>query len=220
MLSTIGYEGIAYDSGVAELMDDVSNQFIEKLMKQAVYLASLRNSNLVDLRDMQVALDKYWGIVVPGHSSYETALQSATAERMRLLGEGAERARVAARNGTKLYDNPAAHMAVFHATTLHAHRAEVVDRAQPSLREAALDNPSAAAAGGASGARARSAKQASGAPVLSLQTGPAPGAAAASHPSATAAAAAGSSAAAAAGASPASGKKMTLQVKRRREGAQ
>lgn len=146
LLEQTGHSGTAYDPAIADLLNNVSAHFISTLMTQAAFLTKHRRSDTVEPRDLQVVLAKYWGnATVPGHSPFRSSLHAAAAERARVLSESAHAVRLATRNGTALGQTAQTHIALSHASALHAARAEAVVRAQPSIREGLADYDQAAA---------------------------------------------------------------------------
>ncbi len=171
LLTSLGFEGTRCDPAVSESLNTVAGDFINTLVRQSAYLAALRGSNVISPKDMQVALAKYWNITAPGFSTHATSLQAASAERLKVVSDGAQQARVATRNGTLAGHTAGAQTALGYASTLHAFRAEAASRAQPPLSEAY--STSAAAPGGLGAGVAGKKKKAGGAtgaaPALTLQ---------------------------------------------------
>lgn len=61
---------------VLQLVDD----FADKVVQQAIRLAQHRGSKVLDAQDMQLILEKQWGIVVPGLGPAARGLKRAAAD--------------------------------------------------------------------------------------------------------------------------------------------
>eukprot|EP00455_Lapot_gusevi_P042806 TRINITY_DN5133_c0_g1_i6.p1 TRINITY_DN5133_c0_g1~~TRINITY_DN5133_c0_g1_i6.p1 ORF type:complete len:146 (-),score=14.20 TRINITY_DN5133_c0_g1_i6:52-435(-) len=59
------------DPDVEQILLEMANEFIDNVATNAAALAKHRGSNSISVKDVQLHLDKYWDIRVPGFSSNE-----------------------------------------------------------------------------------------------------------------------------------------------------
>lgn len=57
------------DKGVQDALIDIADEFVDSVMGFACQLAKHRGSDVVEVRDIALHLEKNWGIRVPGFSS-------------------------------------------------------------------------------------------------------------------------------------------------------
>jgi transcription initiation factor TFIID subunit 12 len=90
----------ALDAQAEEQVLQLADDFLDKVTKQSIRLAQHRGSKTMDVQDVQLALSKQWGIVVPGLGA-PTLRPSKAGSRVAASSSGTKRRASESKGGSR-----------------------------------------------------------------------------------------------------------------------